>query len=358
MSLKTRPGNFFEDFRLGQKIVHATPRTVTEGDVALYTALFGSRFAINSSAPFAAQLGLERAPVDSLLAFHIVFGKTVPDISLNAIANLGYANGRFGQPVYPGDTLSTTSTVIGLRQNKDGQSGVVYVHSTGVNQRGEVVVDYIRWVMVRKNNLDAPAPETLVPELPEAVAVDELVVPYHLPAGAAAYDTARSGSPYLWEDYEVGEKIDHVDGMTIEEAEHMLATRLYQNTARVHFNQHVEKDGRFGRRIIYGGHIISLARALSFNGLANALSVAAINGGRHTNPTFAGDTVYAWSEILDKLALPGHTDIGALRIRTIATKDRPGHDFPYQEAAGKYDRAVVLDFDYTVLMPRRASAIG
>ena len=79
----------------------------------------------------------------------------------------------------------------------------------------------------------------------------------------------------------VGEKINHVDGMTIEAAEHMMATRLYQNTAKVHFDLHAQKDGRFGRRLIYGGHIFSLARGLSFNGLANAFHIAAINGGRH-----------------------------------------------------------------------------
>jgi 2-methylfumaryl-CoA hydratase len=355
MSTKTQPGNYFEDFRMGQEIIHATPRTITEGDVALYLALFGSRFAVPSSAPFAAALGLERAPLDSMLAFHLVFGKTVPDISLNAVANLGYAGGRFGQPVYPGDTVATRSTVIGLRQTKDGKHGVVYVHSRGTNQRGEMVVEYIRWVMVRKHNTDAPAPEAVVPELPPVVDVADLVVPYTLAAGQ--YDTALAGSPHLWEDYSAGERIDHVDGMTIEEAEHMLATRLYQNTARVHFNQHIEQDGRFGRRIIYGGHIISLARALSFNGLANALSVAAINAGRHTNPAFAGDTVYAWSEIIEPLELPGQEHLGALRVRTVATKDRPCADFPYQNADGAYDAAVLLDFDYTVLMPRRSAAM-
>ena len=88
--------------------------------------------------------------------------------------------------------------------------------------------------------------------------------------------------------------------MTIEEAEHQLATRLYQNTAKVHFNQHEQAQGRFGRRLIYGGHIISLARALSFNGLENAFHIAAINAGRHVSPAFAGDTVYAYSEVLDK----------------------------------------------------------
>ncbi len=351
MSIKTNPGNYFEDFKMGQKIVHATPRTITDGDVALYTALYGTRFATTSSAEFAAAaLGLERAPVDGMLAFHIVFGKTVPDISLNAVANLGYAAGKFGEPVFSGDTISTTSTVIGLRENKDGKTGVVYVRSIGVNQRRETVLDYVRWVMVRKKDPKAPAPETIVPDLPKVVAVGELMVPYAL--HIENYDTALAGSPHLWEDYEVGEKIDHVDGMTIEEADHMTATRLYQNTAKVHFNQHTEKDGRFGRRIIYGGHIISLARSLSFNGLANAFKIAAINGGRHVAPTFAGHTVYAWSEVLDKMELPGHRDIGALRLRSVATKDRACADFPYKDGEGKYDPAVVLDFDYTVLMPK------
>ena len=350
MSGKTNPGNYFEDFRLGQEIVHATPRTVTEGDVSLYMALFGPRFAVNSSAPFAVSLGLERAPIDDVLAFHIVFGKTVPDISLNAIANLGYADGRFGVPVYPGDTISTTSTVTGLKQNANGKTGVVYVRSVGVNQNRETVLDYSRWVMVRKNDLDAPAPDPVVPNLPEAVDAADLAVPFDVDRDR--YDTVLAGSPHLWGDYQVGEKIDHVDGITIEDAEHMMAARLYQNTARVHFNHHVEKDGRFGRRIIYGGHIISLARALSFNGLANAIRVAAINGGRHTAPTFAGDTVYAWSEVLDKAALPGRDDIGALRLRTVATKDRSCADFPFKNEDGGYDPAVVLDLDYTVLMPR------
>src|ERR1700686_2065514 len=103
---KHNPGNFFEDFQLGQVIAHATPRTVTAGAVSLYMALYGSRFAVQSSDLFAHAVGYKRAPLDDLLVFHIVFGKTVADISLNAVANLGYADGRFLAAVYPGDTLS------------------------------------------------------------------------------------------------------------------------------------------------------------------------------------------------------------------------------------------------------------
>ena len=351
MTDKTNPGNFFEDFQLGQEIRHATPRTVTGGDVALYTALTGSRFALQSADSFAQSLGLEMSPVDDLLVFHIVFGKTVPDVSLNAVANLGYAGGRFGAPVYAGDTLSTKSTVIGLKENSNRQTGTVYVRSVGTNQRGEVVLDYCRWVMVRKRDAAAEITVSKVPELPESVRVADLAVPTRL--NLDEYDTVQAGSPHLWEDYRAGERIDHVDGMTIEEAEHAMATRLYQNTAKVHFNQHTESQGRFGKRLIYGGHIISLARALSFNGLANAVRLAAINGGRHVAPTFAGDTIYAWTEVLDAKPLAGRADVGALRLRTIATKDCPCADFPGALDGGKYHPAVVLDLDYWALMPRR-----
>ena len=227
------------------------------------------------------------------------------------------------------------------------------MRSVGANQRGEMVVDYIRWVMVRKRDVNAAIAEEKVPDLPAAVAAADLIVPETLTLGD--YDAELAGNPHRWGDYSVGEKIDHVDGMTIEEAEHMMATRLWQNTAKVHFNQHTEGQGRFGRRLIYGGHIISIARALSFNGLANAFKIVALNGGRHTNPTFAGDTIYAWSEVLDKLEIPGRSDVGALRLRLVATKNQPCAKFPLKAEEDGFGNAVampVLDLDYTVLMPR------
>lgn len=348
---KTNPGNFFEDFSIGQVIRHATPRTVTHGDVALYTALYGPRFAVQSSDAFSRAIGYPQAPVDDLLVFHVVFGKTVPDVSLNAVANLGYAGCRFLAPVYPGDTLSTVSEVIGLKENSNGKTGVVYVRSTGYNQHGEEVLDYVRWVMVRKGDEKAVVANQAIPELPAALTPEQIgsAVPVLDPE---AYDTVLAGSAHRFGDYRAGERIDHVDGMTVEEAEHMLATRLYQNTAKVHFNQWTEGQGRFGRRLIYGGHVISLARALSFNGLGNAFHVAAINGGRHVSPLFAGMTVFAWSEVLDTAELPGRDDVGALRLRTVATKDRPTADFPYKLENGDYDASVILDLDYWVAIPR------
>ena len=272
----------------------------------------------------------------------MVFGKTVPDVSLNAIANLGYAEMRWLLPVWPGDTLTATSEVIGLRETSNGRSGVVWVRSTGWNQHGEAVMRFCRWVMVRKRDPSAPAPEAVVPELAPAVLPADLVVPAGL--DFTAYDFALAGEPWRWGDYAVGERIDHVDRVTIEEAEHMLATRLWQNTARVHFDATGREDGR---RLVYGGHVISLARALSFNGLANAQAIAAVNAGSHVNPCFAGDTVGAWSEVLDK-AETGAPGVGALRLRTVAGK---GAAFALRDEAGKYLPEVLLDLDYWVLVP-------
>jgi 2-methylfumaryl-CoA hydratase len=347
---KTSTGRFFEDFRLGDVIQHATPRTVTVGDVALYQGLFAPRFAVQSSDAFAQAVGYPRSPLDDFLVFHVVFGKTVPDISLNAMANLGYAEGRFLAPVYPGDTLSAASEVIGLKENSSRKTGIVYVRTTGRKQDGSIVLQYARWVMVRKRDEKAPAPVEHLPQLAQIVP-PALVAQGRPRLSVKDYDFALAGSPYRFADYSVGEKIDHVDGITVEEAEHQIATRLYQNTARVHFNQLAEAKSRFGRRLIYGGHVISLARTLSFNGLTNAFQVAAINAGRHVSPLFAGMTVFAWSEVLDKAELDSREDVGALRLRTIATKDHPCGEFPLHTGDADHP-AVLLDLDYWVLMPR------
>lgn len=343
-------GNFFEDFQAGRIFYHAPPRTLGDGDQTLYTALYGARFATQSSVEFARALGFPSRPIDDLLVFHTVFGKTVPEISLNAIANLGYADCRFLKPVFAGDTLSATTEVLGSRETANRESGIVYVRSSGFNQRGEQVLTFARWVMVRKRTKDAVVPDARVPELPKSVPSNALQIFAAEPL--APKHRTQTGGARVVDDYAVGQRFDHADGMTVEDAEHMMATRLYHNTARVHFNAHSEKQGRFGRRIVYGGHVISVARALSYNGFESALFVAAINAGRHVAPCFAGDTIYAWSEVLEKAQPPTRKDWGFLRLRTVAAKDHACADFPDKQADGSYDPSILLDLDYWVAVPR------
>ncbi|MGB5811898.1 MAG: MaoC family dehydratase [Polyangiales bacterium] len=356
---KTNPGNFFEDFQVGSEMVHAVPRTITEGECAMYIALTGSRYPLHCSAEFGRSLGYERETVNDMLVFNIVFGKTVNDLSLNAVANLGYAGVRFLRPVYAGDTLRSVSKVLGKKENSDGNTGVVWVKTVGTNQRQEAVLEFYRWVMVNKRDPATPTGAADHPEVPKEVTPNELVVASNL--DLRGYEAWPAGGSAYFDDYELGEKIDHVDGMTIEEAEHATATRLYQNTAKVHFDAVQMKDSRFGRRLMYGGHAISIARSLSFNGLEKVLAILAWNAGAHVNPTFAGDTIYAYSEVLDKADLPGRSDCGALRVRLVGLKDvaATAAGFPLRVAKGGrdvYAPNVVLDLDYWLLLPRAHAA--
>ncbi|WP_458792353.1 MaoC family dehydratase [Yoonia sp. MH D7] len=338
---KTNAGRFFEDYGVGDVITHAVPRTIKMGERALYHALYPARHALHSSDMFAKSCGLPFSPLDDLITFHTVFGKTVPDVSLNAVANLGYAEGRWIAPLWEGDTVTATSEVIGVKQNSNGKTGIVWVRTTGRNQHGDVLMEYVRWVMVKRRDAGA-APEAVVPELRAVVDAADLVIPDGL--DFTRYDFTLAGEPHRMADYAVGEIIDHVDGVTIEEAEHMLATRLWQNTAKVHFDATSRADGK---RLIYGGHVMSMARALSFNGLANAQMIVALNGGAHANPCFAGDTVRAWSQVLEtaETNAPG---VGAIRLRLVATTGAAGD---LRGDDGKYLPEVLLDLDYWALMP-------
>ena len=341
--MKANLGWFFEHYKLGQIIEHAVPRTVGAGERALYYSLYPSRHALYSSDIFAQSCGLPRSPVDGMIVFNVVFGKSVPDISLNAVANLGYAEARWLLPVYPGDTLSSRSTVIGLKQNSNGKTGIIWVRTEGFNQFNQTVMSFVRWVMVRKNNIDSPAPQAVVPKLMDVVPALDLAIPLNM--SFYSYNTVLSGSLFKLNDYFVGESIDHIDGVTVSEAEHMMATRLWQNTAKVHFDATARSDGR---RLIYGGHIISMARALSFNGLGNAQMISAINSGTHVNPCFAGDTIRAWSEVLD-ITETANPSVGAIRLRLVASK---GVSSKLRDTEGKYHSDVLLDLDYWAFIPK------
>lgn len=357
--MKATTGHFFEDFAVGMRLQHAVPRTIHGGDLALYIALTGARSPLSSSTELSRSLGFQRECAQDLLAFHVVFGKTVADVSQNAVANLGYAAVKFYRPVYPGDTIVAESEVIGLRELSNGKAGIVYVTTRGFNQKGFEVLSFHRWVMVNKRDPKTKTGIEVVPELPAEVRAEDLPVPDCMNLARFEQLSWATGGRHRWDDYEIGERIHHVEGMTIEEADHVQATRLYQNGARVHFDQHMMQSSRFGRRLVYGGHVISVAHALSFNGLENVLRMAAWNSGQHANPTFAGDTIYAWTDVLDRAELPGRRDLGALRLRLVAVKNvDPTAEEVSLEVKGDDgkvapDPRVVLILDYWGLAPRR-----
>jgi len=352
--MKVWTGRYFGDFRIGQNLVHAVPRTLHGGDISTYISLTGDRSPLSSSTELARSLGFQRELMPELLVFHMVFGKSVPDISHNATANLGYADVRFLRPVYPGDTLVAESEVIGLREVSSGDAGVVYVRTRGVNQKGQEVLSFVRWVMIPKRDKNAARSVNEVPQVPAVVTPDRLPVPEQLNL-QRFNDLAWAMNPGArWDEYEVGERLDHPDAMTVEEADHVQATRLYHNSAQVHFDQIAMASSRFGKRLVYGGHVISIAMALSQNGLGTMLRIAAWNGGAHVTPTFAGDTLRAFTEVLEKVELPGRRDVGALRLRLSAVKNTPASELGTIPSlmSGTKDARIVLELDYWALMPR------
>ena len=351
---KVSTGRFFEDFAIGQHLVHAIPRTLHGGDIATYMALTGDRQPLASSTELARSLGFNRELIPDLLVFHVVFGASVPDISHNATANLGYAEVRFLRPVYPGDTLVAETYVIGLREVSSGEAGVVYVRTRGTNQRGQEVVSLVRWVLVPKRDNAEARGVNSVPELARFVTTDRIPVPETMNLQRFPDLAWAFGSIARWDDYEVGERLDHPDAMTIEEADHVQATRLYHNTAQVHFDAKRMVDSKFGRRIVYGGHVISVALALAHNGLNTCLRIAAWNGGVHSEPTFAGDTLRAFTEVVERAELPGRRDVGALRIRISAVKNVTAAELASVAAlaSGSRDKRIVLELDCWALLPR------
>jgi 2-methylfumaryl-CoA hydratase len=354
---KVTTGRYFEDFGIGQHLVHPLPRTLHGGDISSYMALTGECPPLSASTELARSLGFQREVMPDLLVFHIVFAKSVPDVSHLATANLGYADVRFHRPVYPGDTLIAESEVIGLREVSSGEAGVVYVRTRGTNQKGQEVLTFVRWVMVPKRD-KAPAPgggPNNVPQLPAVVSADRLPVPESMNLQRFPDLAWAFGSTARWDDYDAGERLDHPDAMTIEEADHVQATRLYHNTAQVHFDAHGMADSKFGKRIVYGGHVISVAMGLAQNGLNTGLRIAAWNGGAHVAPTFAGDTLRAFTQVIERAELPGRRDVGALRLRLSAVKNVSAADLGSIPPllSGTKEPRIVLELDYWALFPRR-----
>lgn len=345
MAQKGWQGNFFEDFELNQELACPTPRTITAGDIATYISLTGDRTPVYCG---------PSGHVHPLVTFHAVFGQTVRYISLNARANLGYAGIRWRAPVKIGDTLKMDIRIVGLRENSNGKTGIVWVENTATNQRDEVVMTFWRWVMIKKRHHDVATPwleHPVVPEMPKEVSAEELFVDHDV------IPTQRETvSSLSFSDYEVGERIVHFDGQTLNHSDHMSFTRLFQNSAKVHFNAHAMK----GQPLIYGGVPISIGYAMAYNGLNNRLGVAAINAGAHTAPLHTGDTIYAFTDVLDTVALDAK--VGALRLRMIVLKDLDiatlddVNAFQIQSKNDKgksqYQENVVLDLDYWELVSR------
>jgi len=313
--IKKRKGNFLEDFRVGHVFRHKVGKTLTEGLFNAFTEFSMTTNPLNKNQRYAERYGFRGMTAPPGLVMNIVFSQSVEDISENARANLEYINMRFGAPVYIGDTIEVTSTVLGVKPStREPDRGVVHVQTTGRNQRDEVVLTYERKVQVWKENPNAQVAEAATESIPQ-VPCELQLPPYN--AQQRYGELAHLSSPDTYfEDFTPGDLLEHWRGRVMT-TEHVALTAMLDNTSQVHCNQFMidQQPEKFlgGQLIVFGGIPFNLCLGLSCPDIAdNALSDVLYPSGRHTAPIFAGDTVFATTEIRGKRDWPQRPDLGLL----------------------------------------------
>ena len=312
--IRKKTGNFLEDFRIGGVLRHKVGKTVSEGLLNAFTEFSMTTNPLHKNRRYAQLYGYRDLILPPGLVMAVVFSQSVEDVSENARANLEYVDMRFGAPVYVGDTIESTSVVLGVTPSSRDQSlGVVHVQTTGRNQHDEVVLTYERKVQVWKNDVAAKVEKsaTEMPPVPCQLSLPayDAALPYRSLAHLSNGDT-------YFEDFTAGDVIEHSRGRTMT-SEHIALTAMLDNTSQVHCNQFMidQNPDRYvgGQLIIFGGIPFQLCLGLSCPDVAdNSMGDIAYKTGRHSAPLFAGDTVFASTEIVATRDLPGRPDLGAL----------------------------------------------
>ncbi|MGH7814543.1 MAG: MaoC family dehydratase [Candidatus Binataceae bacterium] len=145
-----------------------------------------------------------------------------------------------------------------------------------------------------------------------------------------------------FEDFTLGDTLIHQRGRTITEADNHIFTSLVMNTAELHFNQAlVDREPKTyfdGRRVVYGGVVLAFTVGLASEDTSeNAIAEVEMDNGKHTNPVFHGDTIYAESTVLEKRDAD-RPDAGLVKFRLVGKKP---------------DGTVVVEIDRTVLVKRK-----
>ncbi len=346
--IRKKTGNFLEDFRAGQVFRHKRGKTVTEGLFNAFTEFTMTTSPLSKNLRYAKAYGFPGLVVPPGLVMNVAFSQTVEDISENARANLEYIGMRFGASVGIGDTIEVETTILGVKPStKDPDRGVVHVRSTGRNQTGRVVITFERKVQVWKSDPSARVADSEIQ--PPAVSCELELPPYEPQRDyrALAHLSAPDG---YFEDLSPGDTIEHSRGRTVT-TEHIALTAQLDNTSQVHCNQFmIDQDpSRYigGQLIVYGGIAFNLCLGLSSPDVGeNGLGDVVYRTGRHSGPVFAGDTVFASTEIRGKREFPRRPDLG------IAETTLRGHKFA--KKADGWEKVEVFVLERELALKRRS----
>jgi len=317
-------GRYLEDFVEGAVFVHPRGMTLPRGLCQDFATTFLECNPLYLNDGYARACGHETTPASPLLVLATVLSLGVQNDSEKAIAHLGYYDVHFLRPVYPGDTLRALTKVVKRQERGETEPGIVSVRTLGLNQRGGLVLQYDRKILVPRRGAappSAPPPLAAPGDFPDTDQPVRLVpTPEQMPAHL-------TGTGTYFEDFAPGQVILHANGRTVTD-EHFAWTYRVGNTHPLHFDRmysSARSGAMSGEPIVYGGLVFSwLAGLASRDTSENALYDLGYTEGYHTQPTMAGDTLYAVSRVLAVEPGPAGLDSGIVTFQLIGLKNMNG----------------------------------
>jgi len=369
--IEPRYGRLLDDFRAGDVYHHPWEVTIDDGMLAMFAGSFLDPNPLYSSRRFARDLGFRDRVVHPLVMLNLALSFTVHDISEQAIAHLAYIDLKFPNAAYSGDTLSVHSEILGVRVSESKPDrGVVHLRTTGVNQKGSVVVTFERKALIPTGRLEGRAHLDAADNMNEASPSQEISseierdrlesVTGSLPSDLLGKITIPRwpGRPRgSFEDFEVGDVILHSLGHTVGESEHMQLTILTRNSHPLHFDEVYCRERSFMKtRVVEGGLVFAWTASLaSRDTSANALWEMGYDKGSHPNPVLAGDTLYAASRVIEKQERDMQT--GIARFKLVGVKNETPAGLTARGVDLFEDRfdQKVFEIERALLLPKRSS---
>lgn len=314
-------GRVLEDFAEGEVFAHPRGLTIDRAFAIEFATNFMESNPLYLNAEFAKAHGFKDLAVSPLMVMNVALSLGVQNDSEKAIANLGYYDVHFLKTVYPGDTLRALTKVLKRQEKGEGKPGIVTIRTIALNQKDELVLQYDRKIMVAPAGKKSDPTTVAGQPFPEVKNVTDIVL--EIPT-TGKVPTNLTGTRTYFEDFNVGDLIVHANGRTMTQ-EHIPWTYRVMNTHPLHYDR-LYSTGRSGpmsgEPIIYGGLVFAWLAGLASRDVSeNAIWDLGYTEGYHTQPAYAGETVYAMTRILAKEEGPAGSNAGVVTMQLIGIKN-------------------------------------
>jgi acyl dehydratase len=340
---------YFDDLPVGRVFDDAPAVTLTSGHAAFHAALFGDRLRLPLSLPLCHAVTRSRRPLaHPNLVCNVAIGQTTTPTQ-RVRGNLFYRGLVLQRPVFIGDTLTTSTEVVARRQNrkKPGRdaTGIAVLQVHVENQHGETVLHFWRCPMLPCRDPAAEACAEIASDASDASDAFE-AIPAELDMDAVRAAAVSHWRLDVFREAAPGSHFDAIEAGTryvVEAADTVTSgpelARQTLNLARAHTDAAASP---YGRRLVYGGHTISMASAQLTRAIPNLVTLIAWRGCDHCAPVFEGDRLQTEVEVVATHEL--NSGGGLVDLRVLVTAERAADE----GEPGKRER--VLDWHLLALM--------